>query len=546
MSIYDMLVDESADLVDGDGPPKIVWGNFELHALEERFSVFHEFMVIMDLPQVIPVPTDEAGVLDSDGEQEEKPLAEEKTQGTLKQMCSCPPQGVIAQVITNVAIAALVWGLTWVLTGKGSLPNGEIFGIVALYFSSVLGGKIMQLIKIPGLPPLPRLLGMLLAGFLIRNIKFVSQYIRIKVEWGTILRNIALSIILALAGLGLDPKALSKLKGICFRLSMGPCITEACSTAVISHFLLDFPWEWGFMLGFVLGAVSPAVVVLSMLMLQKQGYGVDQGIPTLLIAASSMDDIVAITGFNTFLGMAFSTGSTLRSVFHGLAEVVIGAGAGCLLGFFVWYFPSKDQTAIVWKRTFFVLGLAAFSLLSSKYSDLPGSGGLCVIVLAFLAGIAWSDEKKAVEEIVTFAWHVFQPFLFGLIGAEISVSSLGAKTLGLCLATMSLALTIRVMITFVLVSAAGFAFKEKIFIALAWIPKATVQAAIGSVALDTAQQSKMEKLEEYGLYIVTMAFLAILITAPAGTLIIGLLGPKLLQKSTKVSEGSLPKVHSPV
>ncbi|XP_007429869.1 sodium/hydrogen exchanger 9B2-like [Python bivittatus] len=492
-------------------------------------------------------PMQEAGDLDSGEEQGERSLAEEKIQGEPRHLCACPPQGIIAKVITNVAIAVLVWGLTWTLTGKESLPGGSIFGIVFLYFSSVLGGKIMQLIKIPGLPPLPRLLGMLLAGFLIRNIEYISKVILIKVEWGSILRNIALSIILSLAGLGLDAKALTKLKGVCFRLTFGPCITEACSAAVISHFLMHFPWEWGFMLGFVLGAVSPAVVVLSMLMLQKQGYGVDQGIPTLLIAAASMDDIVAITGFNTFLGMAFSTGSSLRSIFRGLVEVVIGTGAGCLLGFFVWYFPSKDQTSIVRKRAFFIVGWSAFSILSSKYSGFPGSGGLCVIVLAFMAGTAWSDDKKAVEEIVTFAWQVFQPFLFGLIGAEISISSLGSETVGHCLATIFLALMARVTATFCLMTASGFEFKEKVFIALAWIPKATVQAAIGSVALDTARLTKNEKLEKYGLYILTIAFLAILITAPAGALLIGLAGPRLLRKTTKGSEDSPEKENcSPV
>ncbi|XP_026553640.1 sodium/hydrogen exchanger 9B2-like [Pseudonaja textilis] len=491
---------------------------------------------ISSKPRNEAYPMQEAGVLDSNGEQVQ---TETKIQEKLKELCTCPPQGVIAEIITNVAIGAVIWGLIWSFTGKESLPGGSIFGIVCLYFCSVIGGKIMKRIKIPGLPPLPPFLGMLIAGFLIRNIEYVSQMIVIEVYWGVIFRNIALSIILSLAGLGLDAKALNKLKAVCFRLCIGPCIIEACSAAVISHFIMKFPWVWGFMLGFVLGAVSPAVVVLSMLMLQRQGLGVDQGIPTLLIAAASIDDIVAITGFNVFLGMAFSSGSTLRSIFRGLVEVVIGAGAGCLLGFFITYFPSKDQKSIVWKRAFFVIGLSAFSLLCSKRFGFPGSGGLCVIVLSVLAGMAWSNEKKAVQDVVTFAWQVSQPFLFGLIGAEISITSLGSETVGLCLSTMFLALMARIVATFLLVSFSGFHWKEKIFIALAWIPKATVQAAIGSVALDTARGYKDKVLEKYGLYILTIAFLAILITAPAGAVIIGLTGPRLLRKSTKGNEDNL-------
>ncbi|KAJ7327084.1 hypothetical protein JRQ81_016843 [Phrynocephalus forsythii] len=481
----------------------------------------------------------------------EEPVAETKPPSKLRQFCAWPPQGILATIITSVSAGVLFWAVIWSIAGDDCLPGGNLFGLVFLYLCSVLGGKFMTFINIPHLPPLPRLFGMLLAGFLIRNIPFTSNIVKINVQWGAVLRNIALSIILALAGLGLNSEALYKLKAVCLRLSLGPCITESCSAAVISHFIMGLPWEWAFMLGFVLGAVSPAIVVLSMLGLQARGYGVDKGIPTLLIAAGSVDDIVAITGFNTFLGMAFSSGSTLKNLLHGVMEIAIGIGAGVVLGIFVWYFPSRDQKALSWKRAFFVMGLSIFSLLGSRIFHIHGSGGLCTIIFAFLGGQAWGGEKKAVEEKVSVAWRIFQPFLFGLIGAEISVVNLGAKMVGLCLATLGLALAVRVIATFLLVTFSGFDFKEKLFIALSWIPKATVQAAIGSVALDTARLHQDEQLEKYGLSILTVAFLAILITAPTGALIIGLTGPKLLHRtsgSESVDDGTPKKrrLTSPV
>lgn len=157
----------------------------------------------------------------------------------------------------------------------------------------------MGLIKLPTLPPLPPLLGMLLAGFLLRNIPVISDNVQIRHKWSSSLRSIALSVILVRAGLGLDSKALKKLKGVCVRLSMDPCLVEACTSALLVHFLMGLPWQWAFILGFVLGAVFPAVVVPSMLLLQGGGYGVEKGVPTLLMAAGSFDDILAITGFNT-------------------------------------------------------------------------------------------------------------------------------------------------------------------------------------------------------------------------------------------------------
>ncbi|XP_045039598.2 sodium/hydrogen exchanger 9B2 isoform X2 [Desmodus rotundus] len=425
-------------------------------------------------------PTEGSSVVNTS----ERSLQETPTESNhlqrLKQTFTCPPHGLLDRVITNVTMAVLLWAVVWSITGSECLPGGNLFGIIILFICAIIGGKILGLIKLPTLPPLPPLLGMLLAGFLIRNIPVVSENVQIQHRWSSALRSLALSVILVRAGLGLDSKALKKLKGVCVRLSMGPCLVEACTSALLAHFLMGLPWQWAFMLGFVLGAVSPAVVVPSMLLLQERGYGVEKGVPTLLMAAGSFDDILAITGFNTCLGMAFSTGSTVFNVFRGVLEVVIGVATGCLLGFFIQYFPSSDQAEV--------------------------------------------------EKIISVAWDIFQPLLFGLIGAEVSIASLRPETVGLCIATLGIAVLLRILTTFLMVCFAGFNIKEKIFISFAWLPKATVQAAIGSVALDTARSHGDEQLEEYGMDVLTVAFLAILITAPIGSLLIGLLGFRLLQK----------------
>ena len=115
-------------------------------------------------------------------------------------------------------------------------------------------------------------------------------------------RNVALVVILTRAGLGLDPVALKKLSWGVVRLAFLPCLVEAVTVAVASYLILGFPIAWGFMLGFVLAAVSPAVVVPSMLSLQHKGLGVAQGIPTLVIAAASIDDVLALSGFGVVVG----------------------------------------------------------------------------------------------------------------------------------------------------------------------------------------------------------------------------------------------------
>ncbi|XP_051041409.1 sodium/hydrogen exchanger 9B1 isoform X2 [Phodopus roborovskii] len=386
----------------------------------------------------------------------------------------CPPHGTVNKIITDGVTLIVLWTLLWSLMGNEVLPGGNLFGLIIIFYSAFLGGKILELIRIPVVPPLPPLLGMLLAGFTIRNVPIIYEFVRIPTTWSSALRNTALTIILIRAGLGLDPQALKHLKGVCLRLSFGPCIIEACSAAFFSHFLMKFPWQWGFLLGFVLGAVSPAVVVPSMLLLQENGYGVEKGIPTLLVAASSMDDVVAITGFNTFLSIVFSS--------------------GC------------------------------------QYFGLHGSGGLVTLVLSFMAAKKWAKDKVGVQKVVANTWNIFQPLLFGLVGTEVSVESLESRTIGMCVATLGLALSARILATFTLMSFAEFRFKEKVFIALSWIPKATVQAVLGPLALETARKVMAPQLEAYAKDVMTVAFLAILITAPNGALLIGILGPKILDR----------------
>ncbi|KAM4536639.1 sodium/hydrogen exchanger 9B2-like isoform 2-T2 [Odontesthes bonariensis] len=446
------------------------------------------------------------------------------------------PQGLFSLLITKACLFALLFGVVWSITGKECLPGGNLFGIVILFTCSVLGGKLAGMIQLPTLPPFPPLLGMLLAGLLLRNVPIITDAIFIDTHWSAALRNIALSIILTRAGLGLDPSALSRLKAVCVRVAVGPCMLEASTIAVVSHFLLRLPWVWGFILGFVLAAVSPAVVVPSMLLLQREGYGVEKGIPTLLMAAGSFDDILAITGFSTCLGIAFSTGSTWMNILKGLLEVVGGVLAGVVLGLFLCLFPSKDQEDLVGRRTLMLLGLSIFSVFFSHVVGFAGAGGLCTLVLSFLAALGWKSDKVPVAAMVGQAWDVFQPLLFGLIGAEITIATLSPSTVGLGMACICVGLVIRLLFTFLLVHFGGFNLKEKLFIAVAWLPKATVQAAIGSKALDMARETGDETLIRFGLDVLTLAVLAILTTAPIGALGIGLAGPRLLARQVKAEE----------
>uniref|UniRef100_A0A671Q1X6 Cation/H+ exchanger transmembrane domain-containing protein n=1 Tax=Sinocyclocheilus anshuiensis TaxID=1608454 RepID=A0A671Q1X6_9TELE len=403
------------------------------------------------------------------------------------------------KVVLSVSLLGLlVFGVVWAVTGPACLPGQNLFGLVILFLSAVCGGKLISVVRLPRTPPVPALLGMLLAGVVLRNVPYVTDAVYIDQNWSAALRNVSLAVILTRAGLGLNAAALRRLKAVCVRVAVGPCLTEACTVAVVAHFLLELPWIWSFMLGFVLAAVSPAVVVPSMLLLQSEGFGVQKGVPTLLMAAGSFDDILAITGFTTSLGIAFGTGITHTHT------------------------HSNFNTYVVLRRCGLLLGLSVFSVFGSLATGLGGAGGLCTLVLAFIAGLSWAEQK--VKEIS------LDCVLLVLFCVRVCVCV--CVCVGLGVSTLCVGLLVRVLVTFCMVLFAGFNMKEKIFISLAWMPKATVQAAIGSTALDMARSAGDEQLQIYGLDVLTVAVLAILITAPIGALAIGLTGPKLLQQDT--------------
>ncbi|KAK3091769.1 hypothetical protein FSP39_022505 [Pinctada imbricata] len=453
----------------------------------------------------------------------------------LKFAFMCPPHGNIAMYIQFVVLMAMSWAVLVALTQENAMPGGNLFALIVLFAGSVIGGYIFSLIR------LPPLLGMLIVGAMLRNIPHVKEAVGEAIEpsWSGALRQIALTVILIRAGLGLDPVALKKLSFTVLRLAFTPCLTECVASAIASHFLLGLPWEWAFMLGFVLAAVSPAVVVPSLLNLSDRGYGLDKGVPTLVIAAASVDDVLAITGFGVVLGITFSTGDLAVSIIKGPLEALLGVTYGIVFGMFLWYFPNVKSNNLVFYRSLLLFAGGLMATFGSTAVHLSGAGPLGCLTVAFVAAYKWRKQRKegepdAMAEVVAILWMLFQPLLFALIGSAVDIEkSLQGDTVGLGIATLAIGLVVRIIVTFLVVFGAGLSIKEQFFVALAWFPKATVQAAIGGLALDLTIKNNANHLMDYGRQVLTIAVLSIIITAPIGAIAIALSGPRLLNKVDK-------------
>ena len=280
----------------------------------------------------------------------------------LKYSCLCPPHGWLGDLLTLATLLLTVWAVSYSLLGPLALPTpevitvniqgGAVFTSLLLLVCSVLGGKMVELVR------LPPLLGMLLVGMLLANVPHIKTVGRLEPGWSSAIRSTALVVILIRAGLGLDPVKLRSLSGMVFRLAFLPCLAESSTVALASHLILGLPVIWGFMLGFVLAAVSPAVIIPCLMSLSERGYGVAKGVPTLVISACAADDVVAISGlvlssffpiivpprFGIFLGISFNENAdTLQLALHGPIEVAIGLSFGLGWGLLAQWLPSKES-----------------------------------------------------------------------------------------------------------------------------------------------------------------------------------------------------------
>ena len=456
----------------------------------------------------------------------------------------CSPGIKLGRVYTLFLACPLVWLAAYGLTGHEMLLNGNLFKLYILFFTCLLAGWLTEFTRLPGL------LGMLVAGVVLGNLEHHIDWMKhpLQQDWSGKTRSLALIVILIRAGLGLNPEHLQRLSLLVIRLAFVPCTIEAISVACMSNLILGLPWTWAFMLGFVLAAVSPAVVVPCMLTIQEQGYGVSKGIPTLLLAAASLDDVLAISAFVVFLGITFSQGSVIKKVFMPFVEVFVGLLYGIILGVIFWCIPNhKNKFALAEIRSILLMIGGISSYFGSILIEMHAAGALGVLALAFVASIGWRqqsyDDSNSVSLIFGYFWFIFQPLLFGLIGTEIDFSQVKLTTVGYGLIVLFSGLFFRCCGTFLAVSGDYFTLKEKLFAAIAWLPKATVQAAIGPTALDISEAMHDQDPQhiEWGRDILTLAVMAILIAAPLGGVLIGCCTSKLLEKSKDIPAAEILK-----
>ncbi|RCN30858.1 transporter, CPA2 family [Ancylostoma caninum] len=402
----------------------------------------------------------------------------------------------------------------------------SVYSLGIIIAVGVVTGYLAQLGR------LPSLLGMLLTGIVLRNVTGSIVNVSVIKEWSVVLRRTAFVVILLRGGLSLDANAVRRLKGACLRLSIIPCTVETFVVAIAAKIIFGMDIIFGIALGAVLAAVSPAVVIPALLDATKNGYGVRAGVPSLVIAAASLDDVYAITIFSLAISLVFPSGnSVLLTILGAPAEVFAGAFFGAVMGFVLHVVPRKTAQNVHLVRLALLFAFSTAFLFGTIKLRVDGAGAIGVLVAAFVSGHEWKKEGELPEEeYLAIMWHhAFQPLLFGLIGLELSFDTVNLRCWS-CIPSYCFILA---------VFASGLTIRERFFVAIAWMPKATVQAALAPVVLETAQAraSSPHYYIENGTFILTMAILSILITAPLGALAIRLATPALLKKDGACAQG---------
>ena len=389
-----------------------------------------------------------------------------------------------------------------------------LLSIAIILLSGLLLGTICKKVRFPSL------FGMIIAGVIIGPycLNLIDDSI---LNVSSEIRRIALIIILIRAGLKLSLDDLKKVGRPAILMCFLPACFEIIGMIIIAPIMFGMSHLDAAILGAVIGAVSPAVIVPRMIKLIDEGYGTRQGIPQMILAGASVDDVFVIVMFTTFTGIAQGQGVSIREIINIPISILLGIIIGFAVGFLLYKWFSKITVSLI-IMTIIVLSLSfCLSAVETELTFIPFASLIAIMCLGITIRKSDVDMAKKLSGQYDKLWTVAEVFLFVLVGASVAIDH--AKEAGIKAVILILVVILFRMIgVFVCVIKTKLSFKEKIFCMIAYTPKATVQAAIGGLPLAMGLSS--------GELILTISVVAILLTAPLGAFGIDLTYKKILSE----------------
>lgn len=368
---------------------------------------------------------------------------------------------------------------------------------------------------------LPGLIGMLMTGIMLGPYALNlidASILGISAE----LRKIALIIILTRAGLSLDLEDLKRVGRPAILMCFVPACFEILGMVFLAPKLLGVSVVDAAVMGAVVGAVSPAVIVPKMLRLMEEGYGTQKSIPQMILAGASVDDVFVIVLFTAFTGLAQGESVSVKSFAEIPVSIILGIAAGLAVGCGLAVFFEKVHI----RDTSKVMIVLCVSFLLVTLEEQAGEVIPFASLLAVMAmGIALQKKREVVARRLSVKfnklWSVSEILLFVLVGATVDLRyALSAG--GMVIVLLFGVLFFRMIGVWLCLWRTGLNWRERLFCMIAYMPKATVQAAIGGIPLAMGLSC--------GEMVLTVAVAAILVTAPLGAFLMELTYQKLLSR----------------
>ena len=376
--------------------------------------------------------------------------------------------------------------------------------------------KLFEKLRLPGL------LGMILTGiilgeysknYIVNILKldflepfFISDKI---LSISSDLRLCALIVILIRAGLGIDRESLKKIGNVALKMSCIPCLFEGFTIMMVTHLLLGFPLPICGTLGFIIAAVSPAVVVPEMLSLKEKNLGKEREIPTLILAGASIDDIFAITLFSSFLSLSLGKNVNIYKEFLKIPlSIIIGIVLGGVIGIILVKFFKKYHIRDTRKAIIFLMVGIIFHQLETL-NIFPIASLLGIMTMGFIILEKYPILAKRLSTKFNKIWVFSEIILFVLIGAAVNIEVIfSSSSVGVIIVLIGL--IGRMLGVGVSIFSSNLNKKERLFCGLSYIPKATVQAAISGIPLAMGVP--------YGEILLAIGVLSIIISVPIGVI----------------------------
>ena len=390
-----------------------------------------------------------------------------------------------------------------------------LFSFALIFLSGIILGSIFNRLK------LPQLIGMLLTGIILGP--YLLNLLDPKIlSISADLRQIALIIILTRAGLNLDINDLKKVGRPAVLMCFLPATLEILGMIIFAPKFLGLGLLDSAILGTVIAAVSPAVIVPKMLKLMEEGYGADRSIPQMIMAGASVDDVFVIVLFTSFIGLASNGTFSMLNLIKIPTSILFGISVGFLCAILLIYLFKKihirDSLKVI-----IILNIS-FLLVTFEHSltGIIGFSGLLAI-MSIGTGIQAKNTILSKRLSVKYSklWIAAEVMLFVLVGATVNIKYALSASIPAILLIITV-LIFRMIGVFLCLVGTSLSYRERLFCMIAYSPKATVQAAIGSIPLSMGLPS--------GNIILTVAVLSILITAPLGAFAIDISYKKLLLK----------------